>query len=76
MIDILIDCCDLVFQFYEVFDIEILIECECFSEYSWDIFDVVVEIVDCIVWDKFVIYNSVVDKDEFRFVDGVVEMLL
>src|SRR5690554_284181 len=76
MTDTLIDRRDLAFQLYEVMDTEALTQRERFSEHSKDTFDAVIETADKMAKEKFANHNSAADKDEPRFINGQVEMLL
>ena len=75
MTDTILNRRDVQFQLYEVLDTETLTQRERFSEHSRDTFDAVVETADRMARDLFAPHNSLVDKDEPRFVDGKVSML-
>lgn len=76
MFEILFSFCNLVFELYEVFDVEVLIQCLCFVEYSCEIFDVVFGIVWSLVEKLFVLYNCKGDEYELFYENGLVMLIL
>lgn len=47
----------------------------CFNEYNVEIFNVVIDMVEKMVEEKFLFYNVIVDKNEFIF-DGIKVLMI